>query len=381
MLKRLLLGFLVVAGCVIIPLVSTGMAQTTVPKGGWKVYCPTCRCEVDYPHSHNSPPPPSGGNSSYDPGAAQREQEAENQRKRDAELEQQRIDADNKRQREEKEKQADFVRKRNEAAITLRGSTGASATANGLGGSVLRGSGFDGASGSGLRGSAVDTCLRDVKTDTAQAPNLDPMVVDARVAPMGADLLSQVPELERSPAADRIRKGYQALMTRDWPVALAWWQDALQRDPNNAALMRSVDLAQWMVDSRKRAASRQSTSADPAIKAAMRGDATEVINLIGQAKKRNAIQDAGAERMTNMIDNQIKQRAAAPKAPKRLPKSASMSQMATAGDRALSEQMFEDRLQFLVMGDYEHAEQMFQRADFQRNFDAGKPFYDKQVAK
>jgi hypothetical protein len=212
--------------------------------------------------------------------------------------------------------------------------------------------------------------------DAAIAANTDPMVVDARVAPMGANLLAQVPMLERSPAADRIRKGFQTLMTvpRDWPVVLAWWQEALQHDPNNAALIRSVDLAQWMVDSKKRAASRQSTSTSyPVIDALMRGDATEVTPLIEQANKRNAIQDAEAKRMTNIINNQIKQRAAAPTLPKLSPKSASLAQMATAGDRALSEQMFEDGLQFLLMGDYKHAEEMFQRADFQRNFDAGKP--------
>jgi len=212
--------------------------------------------------------------------------------------------------------------------------------------------------------------------EAAIAANTDPIVVDARVAlKEGADLLAQVPELERSPAADRIRKGFQALMTvpRDWPVALAWWQEALQRDPNNAALIRSVDLAQWMVDSRKRAASRQTTSTYPVIDAFMRGDATDAIQLIEQAKKRNVIQDAEAERMTNIINKQVKQRAAAPTGPKLSPKSASMAQMATAGDRALSEQMFEEGLQFLIMGDYQHADQMFGQADFQRNFDAGKP--------
>lgn len=215
--------------------------------------------------------------------------------------------------------------------------------------------------------------------------NLDPMVVDARVSPYGANLLSQVPELERSPAADRIRKGFQAVMTtpRDWPVALAWWQEALQRDPNNAALMRSVDLAQWMVDSKKRA---QSASSYPEIDAFMRGDATGVNDLIEQAKKENAIQDAEAERMTKTINRQIKERAATPKEPELSLKSPTMAEMAIAGDRALSEQMFEDGLLYLNAGLYEAAEKMFREADFFRLFfDEGKPFSpstnDKQDAK
>ncbi len=82
----------------------------------------------------------------------------------------------------------------------------------------------------------------------------DTSVVDARVPRDGAWLTAQVPELAGSPAADRISKGFQAVVNHDWPVALAWWQEALQRDPGNAALKRSVELAQWMVDRRKAAA-------------------------------------------------------------------------------------------------------------------------------
>lgn len=329
---------------------------------------------------------PSSSPPGRDYGAEQREQEAaaaaaEEQRRRDAELEQQRRDAENKRRLEEIERQTQFLNDRDAAASTLRGSTGTATPVNGSGGTGLRGSTGIGAAsnaagGTVLRGSSADTGLRGLKSDTTQTPNLDPMVVDARVPPMGAALLAQVPELARSPAADRIRKGFQALMTipRDWPVALAWWQEALQRDPNNAALIRSVDLARWMVDSRKRAASRQSTSTSyPVIDALMQGDAAEVTKLIEQAKKRNAIQDAEAERMTNIINKQVKQRATAPTLPKLSPKSASMVQMATAGDRALSEQMFEDGLLYLNAGLYEAAEQSFQMAGFFRNFDAGKP--------
>jgi hypothetical protein len=42
--------------------------------------------------------------------------------------------------------------------------------------------------------------------------------------------------------SDRVRKGFQAVMERDWKVAKAWFQDALKRDPNNAGLKRLVTL-------------------------------------------------------------------------------------------------------------------------------------------
>lgn len=43
--------------------------------------------------------------------------------------------------------------------------------------------------------------------------------------------------------SDRVRKGFQAVMVRDWKVAKAWFQDALNRDPTNASLKRLVALS------------------------------------------------------------------------------------------------------------------------------------------
>ena len=65
-------------------------------------------------------------------------------------------------------------------------------------------------------------------------------------------MVATIPALAASPAADRIAKGFTAMSKHDWPVALAWWQDALSRDPRNAPLRRSVELAKWMVDYQKR---------------------------------------------------------------------------------------------------------------------------------
>lgn len=53
----------------------------------------------------------------------------------------------------------------------------------------------------------------------------------------------------------------------DWPVALAWWQDALNRDPTNVPLRRGVELAQWMVEYHRRGGKQPTTKGaliDPA---------------------------------------------------------------------------------------------------------------------
>jgi hypothetical protein len=73
------------------------------------------------------------------------------------------------------------------------------------------------------------------------------MVVDARNVPSGlpkpldnaiATAYSSAPP----GVSDRVRKGFQAVMGRDWKVAKAWFQDALNRDPTNAGLKRLVAL-------------------------------------------------------------------------------------------------------------------------------------------
>ena len=40
--------------------------------------------------------------------------------------------------------------------------------------------------------------------------------------------------------SDRVRKGFQAVATSDWKAAQAWFEDALNHDPNNAQLKRLV---------------------------------------------------------------------------------------------------------------------------------------------
>lgn len=77
------------------------------------------------------------------------------------------------------------------------------------------------------------------------------------------------------------------MVNHDWPVALAWWQEALQRDPANAALKRSVDLAQWMVDRSKAVKPGIVTPLNAAINAAARGDNAEAIRQFEIAKVEN----------------------------------------------------------------------------------------------
>jgi hypothetical protein len=180
------------------------------------------------------------GNTNYDNGAAQRAQAAAAaaaaQRQREAELERQRIEAANKRRMEAVEEQDKFIEDRDAAAITLRGSTGVNASG--------------GQGDSGLRGSSASTELRGSNTDAAQAPDLDPMVVDARNVPTGLpkSVEAAIPD---TPSGRRVRKGFEAVMDHDWSVALAWFQDAHNHEPGNAGILRLIDLAEFTIECRK----------------------------------------------------------------------------------------------------------------------------------
>ncbi len=158
------------------------------------------------------------------------------QRQRDAELKQQRIEAENKRRAEEIEKQAKFIDDRDAAASTLRGSTGVPASG--------------GVGDSGLRGSGATPELRGSNTDAAQAPDLDPMVVDARNVPTGLPKSVEA-EIPDTPSGRRVRKGFEAVMDHDWSVALAWFQDAHNHEPDNAGILRLIDLAEFTIECRK----------------------------------------------------------------------------------------------------------------------------------
>lgn len=81
-------------------------------------------------------------------------------------------------------------------------------------------------------------------------PSRDSRVVDACNVPSGLprdveDAISGGYANTPPGVSDRVRKGAQAVMTKDWAVAKAWFQDALRLDPNNAALKRLVEITEY----------------------------------------------------------------------------------------------------------------------------------------
>lgn len=197
-----------------------------------------------------------------------------------------------------------------------------------------------------------------VAAPSRPAPINDNKVVDARVPRDGAYLTDQVPELRDSPEANRITKGFQAVINHDWPVALAWWQDALNRDPNNAALKRSVDLAQWMVDKRKAKAAGPVTPLGAAIHSASRGDNAAAIRQFELAKVENP---AIAPQADSMIDA-LRQRQA--KDAKDAKSAAYWNGEIKKGTQKMVDAMFETGMNRLSVGDEKGAQAAFNDTTF-----------------
>lgn len=326
---------------------------------------PTGRCmNCDGSESGSS----SGNTSapSYNYEAARRAQEAaaaaEAERQRQAKAD--RIERE--RQAEEKrQKDAAFIRDRDAAVSSLKGSSGSAMNQlkgiSGTNDSGLKGSGFDsGSTGlKGLRGSDQV----DQKTSSKPAPHTDTSVVDARVPHDGAYLTDQVPELKNSPAADRITKGFQAVINHDWPAALAWWQDALNRDPNNAALKRSVDLAQWMVDRPKAKTAGPVTPLGAAIYSASHGDSTKAIRQFELVKKENP---AIAPQVDYMIDALLRRL-------RKDTQAADWDRAIGSGAQKMVDGMFDTGMNMLSIGDEKGAQKSFNDADFFGGFENVRP--------
>lgn len=114
---------------------------------------------------------------------------------------------------------------------------------------------FDGGSSSSSPGAGTSGGLDFTATVAAnkqpappQPPAGDPNVVDARNVPSGLskaveDAISGAYRDAPPGVSDRVRKGFQAVADRDWKVAKASFEDALNRDPNNAGLKHLVELA------------------------------------------------------------------------------------------------------------------------------------------
>lgn len=185
------------------------------------------------------------GSSGYDYEAERRAQEqAEAARRaeaeRQAELERQRREAENQRRLEEAARQAKFLEDRDATAGTLRGSSGAPVSA----GSGLRGSTAT-SGGTELRGSSTSRAQPQQSVASRCVPSADPKVVDACNVPSGLpkSVENQIPD---TPAGRRIRKAFQIIIeSHDWPVAIAWFKDALRFEPNDPGILRLIDLAEY----------------------------------------------------------------------------------------------------------------------------------------
>ncbi len=99
----------------------------------------------------------------------------------------------------------------------------------------------------GLGGKSKSKASPATPKPVPKLPSGDPMVVDGRNVPSGLpkalnNAIAKAYASAPPGVSDRVRKGFQAVMDRDWKVAKAWFQDALNRDPTNAGLKRLVAL-------------------------------------------------------------------------------------------------------------------------------------------
>jgi tetratricopeptide (TPR) repeat protein len=189
-------------------------------------------------------------------------------------------------------------------------------------------------------------------------------VVDARKVSSGLpkavdDVIAATYRNTSLAVSDRARKGFQAIAARDWKVARAWFQDALNRDPGNADLKRMVDLAESTEKFYQDAANQNAALlAQPigspelaaAIQANAKGDAAEAIRQLERTKvvypESVARVDAMIERIrlneanvAGMADYQRKQ-----------------------ADFVVT--LEQDSLNFLLMGNYREADRLSRDAAF-----------------
>jgi tetratricopeptide (TPR) repeat protein len=119
-----------------------------------------------------------------------------------------------------------------------------------------------------------------------QQPDLNTMVVDARNVPTGLPPTVEA-EIPNTPAGNRVRKGFQAIMDHDWAAARLWFQDALKQEPGDPGLKRLVDLAQFTLQKEN-----QTTTANPigknAVAKPIGTDAGEINNALGDYNNQNA---------------------------------------------------------------------------------------------
>ena len=222
-------------------------AQTGKPIGDAFYTCPKCNNRWSGSAGQTvcpkcgfggrNPTPPSVPTPDYE--AERRQQEAERAAvAAAAEAERLRLAEANRIKAEADKRQADFIRMRDET-VTLLKDAGGNSGLKGLNEYGLKDAGGNSASpnNSGLKG-VNEYGLKDAG---------DPKVVNAQNVPSGLPKAVENAIAEAYPDAppgvsDRVRKGFQAVMTSDWKVAKAWFQDALNRDPGNVGIQRLILL-------------------------------------------------------------------------------------------------------------------------------------------
>lgn len=120
--------------------------------------------------------------------------------------------------------------------------------------------------------------------DSGRPTNSAPVsAVDARTPPPNPTL-PRVAEIESSPAADEARRAFQAIVAKDWPVAIVWYKQALLKDPNNAALKRSLELAEY-TQARRLEIARQSSPMFDVLDIWASGDNQTALGMLSQVEK------------------------------------------------------------------------------------------------
>jgi tetratricopeptide (TPR) repeat protein len=155
--------------------------------------------------------------------------------------------------------------------------------------------------------------------DPAPTPAIKPATVLATAAPAAADavptsivdargqtidLRLPIPELmENSPALGEWRKAMDAVKTRDWAVAAAWFKQGLTKDPANDALLRAADLADWTLEQRKQEAAAKGALQliDQAFAARDAGDFARQDAILAQIRSDPRYQDPAAQRWRDLV--------------------------------------------------------------------------------
>lgn len=263
----------------------------------WPNECPKCRAMYGGGSS-------GGGNYNTGPSQQQIEQQQQQaaqaaaEKKAQEEAEEQarqeaaRIAAE-KKAAHDAEVKRDFEKRKTEAMREMKGIETSLTDSGGNGG--LKGLDDVAVTPGGLKVTSNDSGLKGLDPEPATAAPVvvtDSRVVDARNVPSGVEKsweehlnqLSAVPGV-----GDRLRKGWQAYQVNDFAVAAAWFEDALNHDPNNQRLQDFVRISRSAITAAS--GNAQKLAVDPVYHAAI--DQAVAAHAAGDV----AAQKAAAEKM------------------------------------------------------------------------------------